>query len=309
MILTVTLNPAIDKFLTINDFTLGRDHRATKVLLSAGGKGVNVSRALTVLNVPTRATGFLGGPAGRVMRERLKQEGITSRFIGIRGDTRSCLTVTDGRTRRVTRILESGPTVSGEDLRKFGVTFARLMAPCDYVVFSGRNVAGTGDHIYARLIAAAKRQHKKTVLDASGKALAYGLRARPYLIKLNLAETREILKKRIHAVRDLRAAVRSLRRLGIPRVIVSLGVKGAVGSDGNEVWWARPPGMTPVNAVGCGDALLAGFLCYDRQGRPFPEALRFGVAVGAASAVTPVPGDFSPRQAERIFKRIPLKRL
>lgn len=308
-ILTVTPNPAIDKAADVDHFVPGKNHRVTNVHCSAGGKGINVSRALKRLRVSTIASGFLGGPEGEFIEAALKKERIHHRFVPIEGETRTSLAVIDKRNGKITRILEEGPAVKQKDLAAFRKEFNALLQNCAFVVLSGRNIPGAGDRFYYELIRAAGRRHKRVVLDTSGAPLLKSLVAKPFLVKPNLSEAREILKKTLSGRAALKRGLNHFLQAGAGNVIISAGDKGAAASDGENYWLAVPPKVKVVNTVGCGDALIAGVLSVLVKGGRFAEAVRFGVAAGTANAMSIRPGHFTQRQVLDLAGRVDVSRL
>lgn len=303
-ILTVTLNPAVDKSWQIVKFTPGQDHWVPPAQASAGGKGINVSRALQKLGLPTRTTGFLGGPSGKYIQRALNQETIAHRFIPIRGETRISLTIIETSTGQSTRILEEGPKVSRKEVGQFRRAFARMLKNSSHVVFSGRNIPGAGQDFYASLIRTARRAGKKTILDTSGPALAAGLKAKPSLIKPNRAEAQGVLKYKLDTVTNLQRGLQYFRRLGIETVIISLGEEGVAAAHAKELWRVTPPRIQTVNPVGSGDALIAGFLYAESRKLGFVECLKMAVAAGTANALTMTPGDLSRAEVMKIFQGV-----
>lgn len=303
-ILTVTLNPAVDKIYQTAKLTPGQDHWFPPAQASAGGKGINVSRGLKRLGLAARATGFLGGPSGEYIHRALNQENIAHRFIPIRGETRVSLTIIQTSTGQSTRILEEGPGVSWKEIGAFRRAFAGLLKNSSHVVFSGRNIPGAGQDFYASLIRTARQAGKKTILDTSGPALAAGLKAGPSLIKPNRAEAEAVLRYKLDTAANLKRGLQYFRRLGIETVIISLGPEGVVAVHAKESWRIIPPRIQAVNLVGCGDALIAGFLYAESRKLGFVECLRMAVAAGTANALTMTPGDLSRGEVMKMFRGV-----
>ncbi len=308
-VLTVTVNPAVDKTVVINHFRPGHDHRCRDPILSAGGKGINVARVLHRLGVDTLATGFLGGEAGCVIMDLLKQEGMEADFLRIKGRTRINLTIADSVTNKKTRILESGPKVTGGEIRRFKEIYRQRLRHSRMVVLSGRIAKGASEDLYAQLIRLAHRQGVPSVLDTSGKSLAAGLRARPFLVKPNLKEAEEVLGRRLGSIKEIEQAVSHLHAMGIQVVIVSMDKEGAIGSNHRELWHARAPQIRLRNDVGCGDALIGGFLNAYFEGKSFGESLRRAVAAGSANAVSLVPGAIDRRDILKLSAGVQMKRI
>ncbi|UCG35784.1 MAG: 1-phosphofructokinase family hexose kinase [Candidatus Omnitrophota bacterium] len=308
-ILTVTLNPAVDKTVYVPDFRIGKDFRETQLHLSAGGKGLNVSRTLKHLGHRALATGFIGGGSGSYIGRQLDKEKIKHRFTPIEGNTRTSLTIIDSQTKKITRVLERGPKISPRELKAFKKAFTSHLSRASFVLFCGRNIPGAGDSIYAGLIAIAKKRGVKTLLDTSGKALILGLKKKPFMVKPNLQEAEHVVRKKLKSFSDIKKALRHFHNLGIEVVAITMGSKGAVVSDKNEVIFARPPEITRKNPVGCGDAFLAGFVLSVVRKKSLKESLTLGVACGAANAASISPGFIKRESLGGIIKKIQLKRI
>ncbi len=304
LILTVTLNPAIDKTVNVPRFSAGRDFRTNDIFLCAGGKGINVSRVVKRLGGQTLATGLLAGPAGEFLHQEMLHEKIPHDFLRVQGQTRTSLTIIDENEGRITRILEFGPWITRGDLGRLKSKLKELLKKCRCVIFSGRNAHGLPDDAYAGLIRLAERRGVLTVLDTSGPALQEGLKAGPSIIKPNLSEAEFVLERRLNSMSAIKSAVDAFHRRGISVVIISLGPRGAVFSDNGKKVWIVPPAIRSKNAVGCGDALIAGFMHSYLQGADFAEAGLTGVAASAANVLSINSGFVDKREVERLRSRI-----
>ncbi len=283
-ILTVTVNPAIDKMAAVRNFNAGHDHREEDICVTAGGKGINVSRAVKILGGATTATGFAGGAAGAYIRNMLDEEGIENDFYRISEETRTNLTIIDPARNKVTRVLERGPLVTLGEVRMFKRKCALLLRGRDYAVFSGSNANGAPPSLYRELIELAHGKGVRTALDTSGNPFVQGLGARPFLVKPNLEEAEAVVRSPLRSLRRIKKALGYFLDRGVRIVIISLGPEGAIASDGKEAVWAIPPRMHGAHSVGCGDALIGAFLCsYHRDG-DLNESMRIAVAAGAARA-------------------------
>lgn len=303
-ILTVTLNPAIDKTVHIRNFRTGSDVREESVALSAGGKGLNVSRALKSLGRPSLATGLLGGYSGAFIHKALEKERIPNDFLFIQNETRTNLTVIDPAANKVTRVLERGPSMVRKESKNFQKKYLSLLSRKTFVVFSGSIPRDMPSGIYVKLIALAKQKNVKTILDTSGTPLALGLKAGPFLVKPNLEEAEGVLGYPIKSVAGIKNAVEYFHKKGVKIVIISLGKRGAVASDGKEIWRAQVRRIKCKNNVGCGDALLAGFLAAFDEQKILRECLAFGVACGAANALNAQPGFIQRKDVSKLLKTI-----
>ncbi|MFA5260403.1 MAG: 1-phosphofructokinase family hexose kinase [Candidatus Omnitrophota bacterium] len=306
-ILTVTLNPAVDKFMVVPGFCAGAESHCSHSYEVAGGKGINVSRMLKRLNVDTIATGILGGGRGQFISRELLRENIPADFQLLQEETRLNLTLTDPLKGQTTRVLESGPEVKPADIRAFKKRYSYLLNSCQVVVFSGSCMRGFKEDVYQSLIQQARKKGVKTVLDSSGKFLRSGLKAGPDCVKPNRQEAEDVLGQSICSRSDLKAALATLNPRRV--VLLSLGEEGLAATDGKKAWTVRPPSVKIRNTVGCGDALLAGFLYAEIHGYEFPERLCYAVAAGTAHALRRIPGYASKAvflKTKRILKAVPL---
>ncbi|MBF0254561.1 MAG: 1-phosphofructokinase family hexose kinase [Candidatus Omnitrophica bacterium] len=307
-VLTVTLNPAVDRLLKIPGFRAGGEFLHREECLSAGGKGINVSRALEVLGVETLAAGLAGGAAGDLIRAELFREKIPCEFVGLSGSSRTNLTVMSERGR-LTRILESGPSVNRRELEAFFEMFRRRLAGCAWAVFSGRGLAGAGADVYARLIRIANRAGVKTALDASGPELVEGLSASPHLLKINIKEAGEGLGQRLDSRTAAKSALVEIRARCSGPAVITLGSRGAVGGDDDGIWWAAPPRIRSRNNVGSGDAFLAGFIAADLAGSDLRKCLVWATACGAANAMGIQPGAIDKKVVKELKSRVTISEI
>jgi 1-phosphofructokinase/tagatose 6-phosphate kinase len=314
MIITVTLNAAIDKTLAVPNFRLGRRHRAVEQTAMAGGKGVNVARALKTLRQPVIATGVAGGPTGTRIIEQLTDEAILNDFVRIREESRTSTAVVDPTNNEQTEINEKGPAVSEAELELFVDKLLYLAKGAGVCVFSGSLPRGVPDDLYARLIAEINRLGCVTVLDSEGEALRVGTRAEPTVVTPNEPEAEELVGHEFSDEEDWPAAVREITELGAKEAIMTLPT-GCIALLGNgsqrTLLSARiDPGVVESrSSVGSGDAFLAGYVSA-RYGGGDPEAcLRFAVACGAESIQHFGAGVLDPREVERLLSEVQVERL
>lgn len=306
-ILTVTLNPVLDYSVKVPGFSLGRDFYAPEFNVSAGGKGINVSRALKNLGIENLATGILGGPSGNLMKELLDRERIRHDFVKIAGPTRKSLTVID--PPGLTRVIEQGPRVNVIQQKIFLQKFKALLKDCQGVVIAGRPPEGVPDYFCRDLIRTAQLRGIGGVLDTAGKSLQIGLKASPFLVKPNREETEAILKFKINNFARLKKAVCHFQEFGVKIVLISLGPQGAVAASGSDCWFAAAPQVKIQNTVGCGDAMLAGFLYQYSYDQDVGRCLQTAVAAGSANCLNAQPGDIRRGQILSLRRKIKLQRL
>ncbi len=277
MIYTVTLNPAIDHFVSLPTFAAGGLSRAETEEFSFGGKGVNVSRVLKELDVPSVTLGFVAGFTGDALEAGLRAQGLSVDFLRVAGQTRVNTKIS---AQTETELNGVGPTVTAADFAALCDKVGALAAG-DTLVLSGSLAKGLSANAYARLAAAAK-DGVRVAVDTAGEPLKEALAAKPFLIKPNEAELRALCDS---ANGDPLTMAKRAQEMGARNVLVSRGAAGALllTEDGDVVACAAPQGVVK-STVGAGDSLLAGFLAVLDNEKSPADALRFGVAVGSATA-------------------------
>src|SRR5215210_5683232 len=302
MIVTVTLNAAIDRTLTVPNFQRGRRHRASAGLTLAGGKGINVARALKALGVPVVATGLVGGATGTRIVEALTHEAILNDFVRIDGESRTSTAVVDPTGGTYTEINEWGPVVATEELETLLEKLHYLSQGAELVVFAGSLPRDVDDAFYAEAIRDLNRRHVPAALDCDGEPLRCGVEAEPSLVTPNQSEAESLVGHEFHDEEDFQLALQRIAERGARNVIITRehGCVALLRADREERRLrAVAPLVDPISDIGSGDVLLAGFLAARSQGRTLEEALRAAVAAGAASTLEIGAGRFDPRQAGR----------
>ncbi|MBP7088476.1 MAG: 1-phosphofructokinase family hexose kinase [Candidatus Omnitrophica bacterium] len=308
-ILTVSLNPAVDKTVLVSNFQIGKDFREKSIFLSAGGKGVNVSRVLGRLGINNIACGLIGGSNGNYLKEQLTKEKIKHDFLTIKGNSRLSLTVIDPVTNVITRLLERGPEVSNYELNLFRKKFVSLLKNCRGVILSGRSIPGAPDSFYAELITIAKKKNIITVLDTSAKPYKLALLKRPFMIKPNLMEAEDLAAQKLNTLPKIKNFISSWHKKGIPVIALTLGSKGAIVSNQREMLLAQPPHVKRKNPVGCGDAFIAGFISAYLKNKNFSECVRLATSCGTANALSINPGFINLATLKKISAKVRLSNL
>jgi 1-phosphofructokinase family hexose kinase len=314
MIITVTLNAAIDKTLAVPNFRLGRRHRAVEQTSMAGGKGVNVARALKRLGQPVIATGVAGGPTGTRIIEQLTDEAILNDFVRIREESRTSTAVVDPTTGDQTEINERGPAVAEAELELFVDKLLYLAKGAAVCVFSGSLPRGIPDELYARLIAEVNRLGVLTVLDSEGEALRLGTRAEPGIVTPNEPEAEELVGHEFSDDDDRAQAMQEIVELGAGEALMTLPSGClAYARDGQEraLFSARIESgvVESRSTVGSGDAFLAGMVAARYGGRTAEDCVRFAVACGAESVQHFGAGVLDPREVQRLQADVTVERL
>jgi 1-phosphofructokinase family hexose kinase len=309
MIITVTLNAAIDKSLAVPNFRLGRRHRTVDQRTMAGGKGVNIARTLKALGQPVIATGFAGGATGTHLVEQLTEESILNDFVRIREESRTNTSVLDPTTGDQTEINERGPSVSAREVELFANKLLYLARGAAIVVFAGSLPRGVDPDIYASLIRDLERLDVITVVDTDGEPLRQAVRAEPDVVSPNVLEAEELVGHEFSGEDERALVVAEIAALGPREAIMTLpdGCFAQVIVDGQKkLKRARIQPREPVARSGSGDAFLAGYLAARYEGRAPDQCLRFGVACGAESTTRLGAGLIDPREARRLMGDVEL---
>jgi 1-phosphofructokinase/tagatose 6-phosphate kinase len=312
MIVTVTLNAAIDRTLTVPNFQRGQRHRASQGLTLAGGKGINIARALKQLGAPVVATGLAGGRTGTRVIEELTSEAILNDFVRIAGESRTSTAVVDPTGASYTEINEWGPQVEQAELEMLLEKIHYLARDADVVVFAGSLPRDVDDDFYAAAIRDLNRRQVQTVLDAEGESLRLGIEAEPFLVSPNQREAEGLVGQEFHEEDDFALALDSLSEMGGRNVLITheSGCFALVREERTvHRYRAVAPRVETVSPVGSGDVLLAGFLVARLEGRTAEEALRSAVAAGAAATLELGAGRFEPRDAARLAPAVELGEL
>ncbi|HNV23604.1 MAG TPA: 1-phosphofructokinase family hexose kinase [Candidatus Omnitrophota bacterium] len=309
-ILTVTLNPSLDRTIILDDFKIGQECFLKKEYWSAGGKGLNVARVLKIFGLPVIATGIFCGADGKRIAQLAREEKLKSDFLCIaRGSSRAHLTIIDKHSHQTTRVLSLGPRVSAKDLMAFKKKYKELIRKSSFVVLSGRSAYGAPDSYYGDLISLAHKEHLSCALDANGKSLLEAIKYKPLVIKPNLQEAQDVLKEKIKTVAQMKRAIHFFHSHGVRIVLLSLADKGVIGSNQKEMWYVSPKRIKVCQTVGCGDAFLAGFLCYYMKKRTFQESLCFATATASVTACDYQPGKINFKKHQQIFQRLKVKNI
>jgi 1-phosphofructokinase family hexose kinase len=303
MIITVTLNAALDRTLTVPNFQRGQRHRASGGLTLAGGKGINIARALKRLDVPVVATGLAGGLTGTRIVEELTAEAILNDFVRIGDESRTSTAVVDPTASSYTEINEWGPSVEPEELEMLSEKLHYLAGGADTVVFSGSLPRDVADDFYAEAIRDLNRRNVQTVLDSEGEPLRLGTGAEPFLVSPNQREAESLVGQEFHEEQDFIQALDDVAELGARNVLITQESGCfALFREDREVkrLRAEAPNIDPISTVGSGDVLLAGFLAARHAGKSVEDSLRAAVGAGAASTLEVGAGRFDPREASRL---------
>ncbi|MGW1109135.1 1-phosphofructokinase family hexose kinase [Streptomyces sp. NPDC002540] len=317
MILTVTLNTALDLTYGVPELVPHASHRVSDMSERPGGKGLNVARVLSALGHDTAVTGFAGGTTGAVLRELLAAPAprdtdpaagtgtapavapITDALVTVAGNTRRTIAVVDRATGDTTQLNEPGPLVSADEWAALLGRYEELLTGADAVALCGSLPPGIHVGAYAELVRLARAADVPVLLDTSGEPLRRGIAARPDLIKPNADELAQLTGSR----EPLRAT-RDARRRGAHGVVASLGPDGMLAVTPDGVWQASPPARVRGNPTGAGDSAVAGLLSGLVEGLSWPDRLRRAVALSTATVLSPTAGDFDRAAYEELLPRV-----
>jgi 1-phosphofructokinase/tagatose 6-phosphate kinase len=312
MIVTVTLNAALERTLTVPNFQLGHRHRASEGLALAGGKGVNIARALKRLDVPVVATGLAGGRTGDRILKELRAEGILHDFVLVAAESQTSTAVVDPTGNTYTEIHERGPETEPRELELVLEKLRYLARAADWVVLAGSLPPAVDDAFYAEAIRDLNRRGARTVLDAEGEPLRLGVEAEPMLVSSNQREAEALVGQEFHERTDFAQALDDIAELGARSVLITqeLDCFALIREERERRrYHVVAPKVEVVSPVGSADVLLAGFIAAQTAGRPLEEALRSAVATGAASTLAVGAGRFESREAGRLLSSVEAKEL
>ncbi len=283
MITTVTINPAIDKTVIIDNFNIDKVNRVKETRVDAGGKGINVSKVLHSLNVDTLSMGIVGGTIGSTLCVMLDDINIKHDFIKVSENTRTNIKVVDLINSTCTDINENGPDVSDDKLNELIDKIAKSSEKSEFTVLSGGVQSSVRKTIYKEIIEKLSATNTKVILDTNGDLLKEGIKAKPYLIKPNVSELSEILDKRLESIEEIIEESRKIISNGVVWVAVSMGEEGLLLVSENEALKSIPPKVTARSTVGAGDSVVAAIAAGFYYSKTPEEILLHATAVGSAS--------------------------
>ncbi|WP_141336136.1 1-phosphofructokinase [Paenibacillus sp. tmac-D7] len=308
-VVTVTLNPSMDKTVLLPSLQVGGLNRAEEIRLDPGGKGINVARILQSFQVRVTAVGFLAGTLGSRIRRELEGIGIRTEFVEVAGETRTNMKLVDTWKRVTTEINEPGFDIAPEALKALNQNLEALLAETEVMVLGGSLPKGVDTQIYYDYIRMAHRFGVKTILDADGEALAAGIEAIPYAVKPNQFELEQLVGAKLETDRDIVEAGRSLLNRGIRVVLVSMGAQGAIVMNETETYRVRPFPIEALSTVGAGDSMVAVMAHALLVDRPLPELARWSAAAGTLTASKPGTQVSTFEEIERHVNQVQLQAL
>ncbi|MGW3202725.1 1-phosphofructokinase family hexose kinase [Streptomyces sp. NPDC001135] len=305
MILTVTLNTALDLTYRVRSLQPHASHRVSEVVERPGGKGLNVARVLAALGHEVTVTGFAGGGTGRAIRDRLADTpGLTDALVPVAGATRRTIAIVDELSGDTTQLNEPGPQIAPTEWGSFLDRYEELLPGASAVALCGSLPPGVPVGAYANLVRTARSAGVPVLLDTSGEPLRRGVAARPDLIKPNADELAELTGSH-----DPLRATQDARRRGAHTVVASLGAQGLLAVTPEGRWRATPPARVHGNPTGAGDSAVAGLLSGLVEQLPWPDRLIRATALSAATVRAAAAGEFDPAGYEELRGRVAVTRV
>ncbi|HLA08331.1 MAG TPA: 1-phosphofructokinase [Anaerolineales bacterium] len=309
MIYTLTLNPAVDRELTIPAMEFDSVLRASESRVDFGGKGFNVSRLLQGMGASSTAVGFLGGRAGELLQDGLQSLGIGTDFVWVSEETRTNVSIVTQSHDHYIKVNEKGPPVDEAKQKELLDKIDSLAKRGDWWVLAGSLPPGVDNDFYAQVVNVLNKHEAQAILDTSGESLKIGCAEKPYLVKPNAEEAHILTGLPMETPSEIAAAAEEIRRIGAQNVVVSMGKAGALLHTSKGSWLTQSPKIEEKNPIGAGDSMVGGLVWALTQGIPLKEALGWGVASGAATASLSGTEVGSRLLIEELFSRVQYERL
>jgi 1-phosphofructokinase family hexose kinase len=309
LIVTLTLNPAIDRTLSVDRLAFEDRSYVNSVRESAGGRGINASQVISTFGGATTAVFPSGGNSGKRLELHLSGCAYKISVVPIRNPIRTNLTVTDKHGLTV-NLNESGPTISKPELARLEQAVLGALNSASWLMVCGSLPPGVPSSFYARLIATAKRQRVRTLLDADGAPLREGIEAGPTVVTPNQQEAERLLGRTLLTRTTYIEAAEAIRAMGAESVILSVGSRGAIGAFSKGMFEAVPPRVDAVCPIGSGDAMAAAYAwSMERTPDKPADAMRWGVAAGTASARLAGMNFASLQQTQEVYRQVEVRRV
>ena len=306
MIVTVTLNPAVDRTYFINDFTWNRTIRAPQSVVGMGGKATDASWVLGELGYANLALGFAAGQTGRLMEKMLRQRGCRTGFIHVEGETRTNIVVISSQGKGQSTLAEHGTTIEPGQVEKFRRKFSAALKKARCVLIGGSVPPGVDASIYTDLVKEARQAGLPVVFDASGPGLRAGMEAGPTIAKPNADEVSDLYGQPVTTIGEAYQAGRELQDKYGAALVITLGREGALALLPGRAYRIPVLSIPVVSTAGAGDGVLAGLAAGLSEGKPMEEGLRLGFAAAAAICLTPATADCRRADVERLLPQVEL---
>lgn len=306
MIISVTLNPAIDQNISADQLVFEDRAYILDTFESAGGRGVNASRVIHSFGGKTLAVTYSGGAGAPAFEQLLRSYGFPCEFVPMKNAIRHNLSITDRQGLSV-KLNERGPTLTAPEVKAIEDAITRRLPKAKWLMLCGSVPPGVPADFYSRLITAARAHNVQTLLDTDSDPLTLSIEAGPTVVTPNQSEAERLLGRALLTRSHFVEAAQRIREMGADSVVLSLGARGAVGCSEDRVFECSPPRVDAVCPIGAGDALAAAFAWAMSKGKAFYDALRWGVAAGTASAMLPGISFATLEQTKAIYKRVDVK--
>lgn len=307
MILTLTVNPAIDRNVTVDRLVFEDRAYILSTQESAGGRGINASRVIHSFGGETLAITTSGGTSGaRIKRLLRSRYGFPIQVVRIRNEIRTNLTVSD-KTGLTVKLNELGPRMDKAELDRLEKAVRSRLSGASWLMICGSVPPGVPSDFYSRMVAMARERNVRTLLDTDGDVLREGIEAGPTVVVPNQQEAERLLNRALITHNHFLDAADRIRRMGAESTVLSLGSRGAVAAHNNALLEALPPRVDSVCPIGAGDAMAAAFVWAMTQKDDFAAAVRWGVAAGTASARLPGVAFASLEETEEIYPRVEMR--
>jgi len=309
VVVTVTLNPALDKTVTVEKFKFGSLNRVTSLSIDAGGKGINVAKVLNRFGIDVVATGLIAGNQGNLLLNLLEKDKINAQFLKISGDTRTNLKIVDDTSNITTEVNESGFYAESNNLIQFKDKLVALLRYSTFLILSGSLPRGVSDELYAHLIQLARTNGVRTILDADGLAFETAIKAIPYAVKPNLHELEELFGKKLTNISEILQSAKVLQKSGIEIVVVSMGENGALLVGKEEAWKTNTFPIVPMSTVAAGDSMVAALVYSFLNNYSLKETAKLITASGTITASKPGTQVCSLDEVLQSFNKVELEKL
>jgi 6-phosphofructokinase 2 len=309
LIATITLNPSLDQHITVDGLVIDGTNRWSRLHRYAGGKGIDVSRAIYEMRGRTVAYGFIGGPVGRAVEILLDEEGVPFNFTPIHRETRTNFIITDSKTGRQTRIDAPGPHITKDEFERFQRKMRRISPNPDLIVVGGSLPPGIPNNVYYSIIIESKTFGVRAILDSEGQWLAEGIKAKPYLVKPNVQEAEGLLGRELPDEDAIIKGALDIVDMGVEIAVISRGEEGIIAATEKEVIKAVPPQVKVKSAVGAGDCTIAGLALKLADEESLFSACRLAAALGTAAALTPGTELARREDVEELLPQVKVKRI
>lgn len=306
MILTLTINPAIDRTFTVDKLAFEDRGYILSQIDVAGGRGINASQVIQALGGETLALLTSGGEVGQRMEASLKELGLPYEAVRTVAESRENLTIS-GQQGLTVKLNEKGEELTPEEVQQVRALVQSHLKDATWLMLCGSIQPGVPDTLYADLVEIAKAANVKVMVDTDGDALLHAMEARPTVVSPNHNEAERLLGRAILTRMQSLEAVKKLQAMGPETAFLSMGSRGALACSGDQVLEAKPPRVEALCPIGAGDALAAAFVWALDDGKSFEDAVRWGVAAGTATAALPGTSFPNLEQTQAIYKNVEVR--